>query len=41
VVNSSLGKSKATATVAAMNAANGGNAGPKKINYHLKPKILG
>jgi hypothetical protein len=29
------------ATVAAMNAANGGNAGPKKINYHLKPKILG
>jgi hypothetical protein len=30
-----------TATVAAMNAANGGNAGPKKIDYHLKPKILG
>jgi hypothetical protein len=29
------------ATVAAMNAANGGNAGQKKINYHLKPKILG
>jgi hypothetical protein len=29
------------ATVAAMNAANGGNAGPKKIDYHLKPKILG
>jgi ribosomal protein L11 len=29
------------ATVAAMNAANGGNAGLKKINYHLKPKILG
>jgi hypothetical protein len=27
-----------TATVAAMNAANG-NAGPKKIDYHLKPKI--
>jgi hypothetical protein len=27
--------------VAAMNAANGGNAGPKKIDYHLKPKILG
>jgi hypothetical protein len=24
-----------------MNAANGGNAGPKKIDYHLKPKILG
>jgi hypothetical protein len=23
-----------------MNAANGGNAGPKKIDYHLKPKIL-
>jgi hypothetical protein len=29
------------ATVAAMNAANGGNASPKKIDYHLKPKILG
>jgi hypothetical protein len=29
------------ATVAAMNAANGSNAGPKKIDYHLKPKILG
>jgi hypothetical protein len=29
------------ATVAARNAANGGNAGPKKIDYHLKPKILG
>jgi hypothetical protein len=30
------------ATVAAMQAANGGNnAGPKKINYHLKPKFLG
>jgi hypothetical protein len=29
------------ATVAAMNAANGGNAGPKKIDYHLKPIILG
>jgi hypothetical protein len=30
------------ATVAAMHAANGGNhAGPKKIDYHLKPKILG
>jgi hypothetical protein len=29
------------ATVAAMKAANGGNAGPKKIDYHLKPKILG
>jgi hypothetical protein len=29
------------ATVAAMNAANGGNAGQKKIDYHLKPKILG
>jgi hypothetical protein len=28
------------ATVAAMQAANGGNAGPKKIDYHLKPKIL-
>jgi hypothetical protein len=27
--------------VAAMQAANGGNAGPKKIDYHLKPKILG
>jgi hypothetical protein len=24
-----------------MNAANGGNNGQKKINYHLKPKILG
>jgi hypothetical protein len=24
-----------------MNTANGGNAGPKKIDYHLKPKILG
>jgi hypothetical protein len=24
-----------------MNAANGGNTGPKKIDYHLKPKILG
>jgi hypothetical protein len=24
-----------------MNPANGGNAGPKKIDYHLKPKILG
>jgi hypothetical protein len=24
-----------------MNAANGGNAVQKKINYHLKPKILG
>jgi hypothetical protein len=24
-----------------MNAANGGNAGQKKIDYHLKPKILG
>jgi hypothetical protein len=31
-----------TATVAAMNAANGGNNnGQKKIDYHLKPKILG
>jgi hypothetical protein len=29
------------ATVAAMNAANGGNASPKKIDYHQKPKILG
>jgi hypothetical protein len=29
------------ATVAAMNAANGGNAGPKKMDYQLKPKILG
>jgi hypothetical protein len=29
------------ATVAAMNAANGGNTGQKKIDYHLKPKILG
>jgi hypothetical protein len=29
------------ATVAAMNAANCGNKGPKKIDYHLKPKILG
>jgi hypothetical protein len=29
------------ATVAAMNAANASNAGPKKIDYHLKPKILG
>jgi hypothetical protein len=29
------------ATVAAMNAANGGNAGQKKIDYHLKNKILG
>jgi hypothetical protein len=29
------------ATVAAMNAANGGNNGQKKIDYHLKPKILG
>jgi hypothetical protein len=30
------------ATVAAMQAANGGNhIGPKKIGYHLKPKILG
>jgi hypothetical protein len=30
------------ATVAAMQAANGGNnAGPKKIDYHLKPKVLG
>jgi hypothetical protein len=30
------------ATVAAMQAANGGNhVGPKKIDYHLKPKILG
>jgi hypothetical protein len=28
------------ATVAAMHAANG-QAGPKKIDYHLKPKILG
>jgi hypothetical protein len=28
------------ATVAAMQAANG-NQGPKKIDYHLKPKILG
>jgi hypothetical protein len=27
--------------VAAINAANGGNPGPKKIDYHLKPKILG
>jgi hypothetical protein len=27
--------------VAVMNAANGGNASPKKIDYHLKPKILG
>jgi hypothetical protein len=24
-----------------MNAVNGGNAGQKKIDYHLKPKILG
>jgi hypothetical protein len=24
-----------------MNAANGGKAGPKKIDFHLKPKILG
>jgi hypothetical protein len=30
-----------SASVAAMNAANGSNAGPKKIDYHLKPKILG
>jgi hypothetical protein len=30
-----------TATVAAMNTANGGNNGQKKIDYHLKPKILG
>jgi hypothetical protein len=30
------------ATVAAMQAENGGNhIGPKKIDYHLKPKILG
>jgi hypothetical protein len=29
------------ATVAAMQAANSGNAGPKKIDYHLKPKIPG
>jgi hypothetical protein len=29
------------ATVAAMQAANEGNAGPKKIDYHLKAKILG
>jgi hypothetical protein len=30
------------ATVAAMQAANGGNhVGPKKIDYHLKAKILG
>jgi hypothetical protein len=29
------------ATVAAMQAANGGAAGPKKIDYHIKPKILG
>jgi hypothetical protein len=29
------------ATVTAMQAANGGAAGPKKIDYHLKPKILG
>jgi hypothetical protein len=29
------------ATVAAMQAANHGAAGPKKIDYHLKPKILG
>jgi hypothetical protein len=29
------------ATVAAMQAANGGVTGPKKIDYHLKPKILG
>jgi hypothetical protein len=29
------------ATVAAMQAANGGNAGPKKIDFHLKPQILG
>jgi hypothetical protein len=30
------------ATVAAMQAANcGNNVGPKKIDYHLKPKILG
>jgi hypothetical protein len=30
------------ATVAGMQAANGdNNAGPKKIDYHLKPKILG
>jgi hypothetical protein len=30
------------ATVAAMQAANGGNnASPKKIDYHPKPKILG
>jgi hypothetical protein len=30
------------ATVAAMQAANGGNhARPKKIDYHLKPKIIG
>jgi hypothetical protein len=29
------------ATVAAMQAANGGNnIGPKKMDYHLKPKIL-
>jgi hypothetical protein len=27
--------------VAAINPANGGNAGPKKIDYHLKPKTLG
>jgi hypothetical protein len=24
-----------------MKAANGGNSGPKKLDYHLKPKILG
>jgi hypothetical protein len=24
-----------------MQAANGGNQGPKKKDYHLKPKILG
>jgi hypothetical protein len=30
------------AAVAAMQATNGGNhVGPKKIDYHLKPKILG
>jgi hypothetical protein len=29
------------ATVAAMTAANGNNNGQKKIDYHLKPKILG
>jgi hypothetical protein len=38
--NNSLDNSRVTLS-AAMQAANSGNAGPKKIDYHLKPKILG